>query len=135
MAKIEWNDTFSVKVKELDEHHKKLINYINELQESMKLGKGKEIIGEIIDKLADYTKFHFSAEENYMTKFNDPGYEKHKEGHEYFVSKVEEFRNEIEKSTSQVSIQVLGFLIEWLLNHILNVDKKYSKLFNDNGLI
>jgi hemerythrin len=135
MAMIEWNNDYSVKVKELDEHHKKLIGYINELHDSMKQGKGNEVISKIVNDLIEYSKFHFSAEEKYMEKYNYPDSMKHKEEHSYFINKALEFKKAVDDKTNLVSIKVMGFLVDWLLNHIANTDKKYSKTFNDNGLL
>ena len=134
MSMVEWNENYSVKVNELDEHHKKLVGFINDLSDKMKLGKRKDVIGTIVSDLVEYTKFHFSAEEKYMKDFNYPEYDKHKAEHVYFVKKVEEYKDDLEKTNNLLTIKVLSFLVDWLLNHISNTDKKYSKTFNDNGL-
>ena len=47
MALITWNDTLSVNVEEIDQQHRTLIAMINELNEAMKLGKGKDVLGKI----------------------------------------------------------------------------------------
>ena len=59
-----WNDSYSVKVAELDNQHKKLIGLINQLYDAMKEGKGKDVLEVIFTELIEYTKNHFSAEEN-----------------------------------------------------------------------
>jgi hemerythrin len=40
MALITWNDGYSVKVKQFDDQHKKLIDMVNELHDAMGIGKG-----------------------------------------------------------------------------------------------
>jgi hemerythrin len=59
MALITWNDSLSVKVAEIDEQHKKLIAMINELNDAMRLGKGKDVLGKIVNGLVTYTTTHF----------------------------------------------------------------------------
>ena len=64
MALIAWDDDkYSVKVREWDNHHKNIIKAINELNDAMSVGKGKEALGRILENLASYTNFHFTAEE------------------------------------------------------------------------
>ncbi len=43
MALIDWDKSLSVNVEEIDQQHKKLIAMINELNEAMRNGKGKEV--------------------------------------------------------------------------------------------
>jgi hemerythrin len=45
MALIQWNDSLSVNVVEIDKQHQKLVRMINELNDAMRQGKGKEALG------------------------------------------------------------------------------------------
>ncbi|GAB4177975.1 MAG: bacteriohemerythrin [Calditrichia bacterium] len=134
MALIEWNDTLSVKVHEIDLQHKKLVALINELNDAMRQGKGKEVVGKIINDLINYTLTHFQTEEKYFDRFDYPETESHKKEHANFVSKVSEFQDKFEKGSFSLSIEVLNFLSNWLRSHIKGTDMKYSQFFRDNGL-
>lgn len=72
MALIQWDDSFSVKVAEIDQQHKRLIVMINELHDAMKQGKGKDALGKIINGLISYTATHFDTEERYFDQFEYP---------------------------------------------------------------
>ena len=63
MALIAWNDSYSVKVKQMDEQHKKLVEMINQLHDAMKVGQGKQVVGDVLNALVSYTKTHFASEE------------------------------------------------------------------------
>ena len=78
MALITWNDVYSVKVKQFDDQHKKLIDLVNQLHDAMKVGKGGQVIGDVLKALIDYTGSHFAAEERLMKLYNYPDYEQHK---------------------------------------------------------
>ncbi len=83
---VEWDESFSVGVKEIDEQHKKLISILNTLYHAMSRGKGKEILTHIIEELKNYAVYHFSTEEEYMKKFNCKIYKEHKALHDEFMT-------------------------------------------------
>ena len=134
MALIKWDQSLSVNVAQIDKQHQKLISMINELNDAMKQGKGKEAMSKILNGLVAYTATHFKTEEDYFAKFGYPETIKHKKEHADFVKKVSDFKSKFEKDQLSVTIEVMRFLRDWLQNHIKGTDKKYSKFFNDNGL-
>lgn len=134
MALITWDDSLSVNVAEIDQQHKKLIDLINELNDAMKRGEGKSVVGKTVYNLFNYTLIHFKNEEQYFEKFGYPDTEKHKKEHAAFVQKVTDFKDGIESGKLSLSVGVMKFLRDWLQNHIKGTDKKYSDFFNENGL-
>lgn len=72
-ATFQWKDSYSVKVAALDNQHKKLFDLVNELHVAMSQGHGKDVAGDVLRRLIDYTVHHFSAEETLMQKHNFPG--------------------------------------------------------------
>lgn len=81
MALIAWSDKLSVQVRQFDEEHKKLIVMVNQLHDAMKEGKGKQVVGDVLNGLISYTKNHFAAEERLMKAHAYPDYEQHKKEH------------------------------------------------------
>jgi hemerythrin-like metal-binding protein len=133
MSLITWNDSYSVKVNEMDNQHKKLVDLINTMHDAMKVGKGKEIIGEISKALLDYTKRHFNAEEMLMKLHNYPGYEEQKRVHNQLVSEILDIQKKFEAGTV-ISQEVITFLKNWLVNHIQGMDQKYGSYLNIKGV-
>lgn len=134
MALITWNESYSVNVAEIDRQHQKLIGMVNELNEAMKIGKGKEKVGKILSELVSYTVTHFKAEEKYFDQFGYPETDQHKKEHAAFIEKVTDFKSEFESRSLFLTIEVMNFLSDWLKNHIMGTDKKYSRFFNEKGL-
>ena len=134
MALITWSDTYSVQVSQFDDQHKKLIEMVNDLHDSMKVGKGKEALGKILKSLIQYTAMHFSSEERLMKQHNYPDYEQHKKEHNQLVMKVQDVQKKYLEGSAILSQEVMNFLKEWLRNHIQGEDKKYGIFFNSIGV-
>jgi hemerythrin len=135
MALIDWNDKLSVNIKEVDSEHKKLIGMINELHSAMGSGKGKDAMGKILTGLVEYTKTHFSYEENLMQKHSYPGYLSHKGLHDALTKQVLDLQGKFQDGKALVTVEVMNFLKDWLTNHIQNTDKKYGPFFNGKGVV
>jgi hemerythrin-like metal-binding protein len=133
MALIAWDQSFSVKVEQCDEDHKRLFAVINKLHDAMVTGKGSQIISQILKELEDYTKFHFSREESLLEKTNYPALAPHRAQHREFENKVEHFKQELEAGKTQ-SVNVANFLKDWLTNHIKQTDRQYSDHLNAEGV-
>jgi hemerythrin-like metal-binding protein len=134
MAKIEWNDKFSVGVLMFDTEHKKLISIINKLDEAMKEGKGSLVIAEVLKELITYTKTHFTHEERVMQQHKYPGLEIQLKEHKGFVDKISEMQKSFESGKAMVSLSLSNFVSAWIQNHILKTDKNYTKYLNEKGV-
>ena len=134
MALFTWNDSYSVKVTQCDEQHKKLFAIINELADAMRMGKGQEAVGVTVGELLQYTRTHFREEEELMIKAGYPQLPAHQEMHKKFVADVEALQKQAQSGQSANSIKVLNLLRDWLLNHIQKTDKQYSAHLNAAGI-
>jgi hemerythrin len=134
MALITWNDSLSVNVAEMDQQHKKLVALINELNDAMSVGKGKDVLEKIVNDLATYITVHFRAEEKYFAQFRYPDTFNHRIEHVAFAKKVADFKDGFEAGRLPLSVEVMKFLSDWLRKHIMGTDRKYSQFFNENGL-
>ena len=135
MPLIEWNDRLSVNVEEIDNQHRQIVKFINDLDAAMKQGKGGDALSDIVEGLKNYAVSHFATEEQYFEQFAYPRTFAHRQEHAIFTSKVAAFKKNLENGDRLMSIEVLIFMSKWLVNHITGSDKDYSKLFNDKGLV
>ena len=126
MELIKWTQKYSVGITEIDNQHKGLVILINELFSLMSEGKAKAKMPEIFDHLTDYTKKHFFVEESMLIKYGYKEYDQHKEEHQKFIAQLVKLKLDLEKEEITISLKTLNFLKDWLLNHILISDKKYS---------
>ena len=134
MALFTWNDSFSVKVKQFDDQHKKLVDLVNKLHDSMKEGKGAAGAKEVLNSLITYTQTHFADEERLMKQHGYPSYEQHKKEHNQLVMKVSDIKKLIDEGKMLISHELMVFLKEWLVKHIQGEDKKYGPFLNGKGV-
>ena len=134
MALIQWKEDFTVQVKAFDTHHKRLIDLINGLHDSMLTGKHQETLGKTLKELHDYTRYHFGEEERLMTQHGFEGYRAHKLQHDNFVAKVQECIRKYETGRLTMTIDIMNFLRDWLKDHIFGTDKRYSGFFGSRGV-
>jgi hemerythrin len=130
----QWNDTYSVKIKEVDQQHKMLFSMVNELHESMLAGKANNVMEKVLTGLVNYTKTHFRDEESFLAKAGYPELPRHKAIHEGFVAKAVEFQEKLKSGSFVLSIETLRFLGDWIKNHILVMDQQYSSFLAQKGL-
>ena len=134
MALLNWSDSYSVGVKDIDLQHKKLIDLINSLHDGMKQGKGKEILGTVLNELANYTVYHFGFEEKLFEKYGYPETIVHKRQHADLVGQVKKLVESYNNGGSVLSMDLMNFLKDWLTQHIAGSDKKYTAFFNGKGI-
>ena len=130
-----WNKMkHDVKVKLLNEQHKKLFDTLKELYSAMEDKSDKAALLRIINNLSIYIKEHLTAEEALLEKYNYPGLEEQREQHKLFVNKIEDFKKDFEDNKFMLYFDMAIFLKTWIANHIEEIDKKYSDFLNSKGV-
>ncbi|UCH09394.1 MAG: hemerythrin family protein [Fidelibacterota bacterium] len=125
---ITWDDAWTIGVDEIDEHHHKLVEMLQRLFGALITAQGEDYIKEVFLELIDYTKYHFSREEEIFEEHGFEELEAHKELHQELVKQVLDFSQEIiaQGSSEEVSEEVYYFLRHWLADHIINEDLKFK---------
>lgn len=135
MAFIQWDESYSVNVAEIDQEHKKLLDLTNQLHDAMRNGQGKLVVGNIINELLKYTETHFRNEEILMEKAGYPGLASHKLVHKRLVDQVKDLAEKANNGNLSLSLEVMNFLKDWLVEHIKGTDKNYSSHLNKHGIL
>jgi len=133
---IKWNDGLSVGIANIDEQHKKFVDIINKLFDARREKTSPEVMGKLIDELTDYARVHFKTEELYFEMYDYPEAKEHKEEHDQLVSKVQEFKEKFDDGSDLfVAGNLATFLNTWLSDHLIKIDKKYSRFLHEQGLV
>jgi methyl-accepting chemotaxis protein len=123
---IKWNHEMLTGVSDIDKQHRQLVALINDLHHALREGRTQQRMKEILDELVEYTKHHFTFEEQMMMRCNYPDLNNHKRLHENLVRQVLSIYEGFESGKNCIGIETFNFLKDWLTNHILRVDKSYS---------
>lgn len=132
---IQWSGNYSVNVGIVDEQHQEIIRLVNEMHDALRQRKSKEVLGTILNELADYAVRHFTVEEDLFQKYGYPEEAVHKEAHAALVRRVVELKKDFESGRASINTDVMNFLKDWLINHILRIDKRYSSFMNSRGVV
>lgn len=121
---IEWRDSLTIGVAEIDAQHKQLLSHFDQLLKACETGKGVEELKKLLGFLDGYVIKHFNEEESLQRLRNYPGYEAHKKEHAAFIARLKVLKQEI--NTEGVAlhhvIETNHLLLKWLLHHISTVD-------------
>jgi hemerythrin-like metal-binding protein len=131
---IEWDPSYSVGVAELDAQHQGLIKIINHLMDVISDVPPEEEVKKIIGEIVAYKAMHFGTEEKYFHEFNFEGTEEHEKKHREFNVQVEAVQKQYEGDTIGFAFAIVDFLSDWLIGHLMGMDKKYTTCFNEHGL-
>lgn len=123
---IEWSESMSVGVPWLDHDHQVLVKLINLLHQQANTEDGHETLGTVLNSLLDYTQLHFSREEQVLQACNYPSLKEHKQQHESLVEQVVNIAHRFfENKEAVIEDDVVIFLRNWLVDHILQQDMGY----------
>jgi hemerythrin len=133
MAVIAWKEIYETGIVTLDNEHRTLVAEVNRLYEAIRDKRGEEVLGDILAMLESYTVDHFQHEEKLMAEYQFPGLEVHQRIHQELIDAVQELKQRATSGKEQLAREFLKFLRVWVLEHILDVDKKYGSFLESRG--
>ena len=135
MQTISWDPSMTTGVESLDNQHKQLITWLNDLLSAMSFGRGRNEVAGLLDKLGGYAVMHFGNEEECMTKYNCPVAAKNAAAHLDFVATFTTFREEFDRTgaTAHLVVRVEGELMRWLTSHIRGIDTQLAPCAKGNA--
>ncbi len=131
---VTWKDEYSVGIESIDRDHKKLLNLINNLQNSALYYTGEDFERQALKELVDYTEYHFKREETLMEENGFPDFESHRQEHQKMTEKVKEMVVAYERDDEKTIVELAQFLKNWLISHINGSDQEYSGYLIKKGV-
>ena len=125
-----WDNNYILGIESVDKQHKHLVDLTNQLAEIVSENKNDlKAIRKLIDKLSDYTIYHFHDEEAVMVKYRVDRRHivYHKRKHSDFVNEI----IEISSTITQENTQSLKYLLDFLST---STNENITVGFNESNL-
>ena len=123
MAKLQWSNDLNTNINIIDDQHKVIVDYINELDDFKESGDSEKI-GDILKRLAAYTISHLDFEEGLLEKAAYVSIKPHQRIHELFRTRIAKYVRR-HKDGEDVAREVQTMLANWLFDHIRKEDFQY----------
>ncbi len=131
---FKWDDSFSTNIPAIDVQHKVIVKVLNKLHDVIVAESQKEKMADIIDELVQYTIYHFGEEEKLFAEYNFNLEKSHIVEHKEFVNKIKDISKRFRKGEEFVAFDLINFLKDWLIDHILISDQKYAEFFKQKNI-
>ncbi|MCW8827084.1 MAG: bacteriohemerythrin [Gammaproteobacteria bacterium] len=122
MKLLNWDETLSVQIDEVDEDHRRLIDLFNILNRSVAEGDSPIYIEAVLEELLSCTAWHFRHEERLMLQHAYDGLEEHKAEHKELIESAGELKKKFLQEGTSLTIEDIDYLERWLTGHILGTD-------------
>jgi hemerythrin-like metal-binding protein len=131
---FQWRDAFTVEVPVFDEEHKNILKHINDLNRARHSNAERSEITSILGSLVQTTVDHFAHEEKVFAEFGYEGDKEQKEEHTGLLKDVTEFIDSYRSGEREVDEDFMKFLKNWLIEHILKMDRQYASFFSNKNI-
>jgi len=134
MPFVQWDQRMAVGVETIDAQHRALLELMNRLHAACSSGTcNPEAVRQAADQFSDYTLKHFAEEEQFMDTVRYPDYDAHVEEHMEGRMRAMDFYGDYLAGGADVGRDLLEFLKNWLVNHILKTDRKLGQHLRNIG--
>ncbi|SME92751.1 bacteriohemerythrin [Desulfovibrio gilichinskyi] len=105
----------------VDSQHNNFIKLLERIRSQIPSANKGEI-DLILDELFLYSLYHFETEERLLEKYNLESFPKHLEQHREYTEKMEQFKIDCLLEKAELTLEIIEFLEQWLINHIKETD-------------
>jgi len=130
---VQWNESLSVGIDEIDHQHRLFLDYFNLLIDSINGGGRWSEVHFPLVQLRNYAQRHFSLEESLLRMSDYPGTDEHIECHRKIIEQLDVL--EKESLNKNITADAAALLQHWLLGHIMHTDMDYARHFAKGGRI
>ncbi len=127
MAHIIWQSCYETGITRIDKQHQQLIEIINRLDKAAEMPNNNDQVGRVLVDLVAYTRRHFGDEEAFMQDINYSDIQGHQKKHKDMIDHIASVLRRLKKDQQINIYEILAFLKDWLITHILQEDKKIGE--------
>lgn len=123
-----WDESLSVGIAVIDEHHRYLFDLVNDLIDVVANKMGARELGRVLKALEQYAQIHFQAEERMMQQYDYPRLDIQVTQHQNFLKRMKGFNEELHQNPLIAQFEILVYLRDWLVAHIRDEDTQLCAL-------
>jgi hemerythrin-like metal-binding protein len=134
MPIVTWCDEYSVNVEEIDIQHKKILELVNNLHASVENRLDKQELERLLIELVDFTRMHFTTEEQLMKKYDYPELVKHQNEHNILLQHLDNLVAAVSRGKYPTFYSDYDVSSDWALIHISETDKRLGAFLNAKNI-
>ena len=135
IAKMEWDESLSVDIPEIDALQQNVFTLLNDLIDCKENSCGAKDGATIVAKLIDESRIFFSSEESCLRRCGYPECDTHAKEHRQFIKSLINIRRQVSDDKTNLTYELIKTLREWLVTHILGNDHLYVPFVRINRYI
>jgi hemerythrin len=134
MSLIRWQDSLMTGVASIDADHQVLVSLLNQLSDVREEGQARDVVGSVLNVLIEYVVDHFHHEEGLMAQCSYPELAEHQSQHQRIAVRVEKLRQQYQSGRHTAVDELLEFLKNWFVEHIIGEDTRITPWVEGAGL-
>lgn len=135
MSLIEWNSNFELGVSDLDADHQRLVDFINQLDATLRDGVDNQSAFDTVDALVAHFEAHSKRENEILDRIGDPETSEHKAAHDSSLDTLREMRERMQSENAAEVVQaIVTFLVRWFNHHVVGQDMRMRPYLEAAGL-
>lgn len=128
MSIAEFSERMRVGIGDIDAQHVDLFDVLNQIADLAAKGVGPESLDMALSEFRDHVVAHFAWEEGYMARQGIASLDSHRTLHEILVGQLDEMVAELRAARFSFFQEALQRrFLPWLVEHIVNVDKRLAE--------
>lgn len=133
MMKFIWDAKYSVNIKSIDTQHQKFFEIINSIFFALRQHPlDNSDVKKVVDELIKYAEFHLVYEEKCFDTSGYPDALSHCQFHDLYRAKIATYSMAIQEKDAdipKIANEIAIFAQDWLSEHIMATDQRYSQFF------
>lgn len=132
--RLEWDESLSVGIPEIDADHQRFIRLVNELNQAIIARLGMEEIGKCMHSILEDVASHFAHEEAKFKQWGYPGAAEHAQKHAQIILAMNEIQGRFERGCTEYELIEVGLTVKAaLIDHLLAEDMKYRDWYRSKN--
>ena len=127
---MNWDESLATGIPQIDMQHKALFDTLSVLEKAAAEGRYLATMSGL-ETLTFYARTHLADEERLMERHGYPKLEKHRAEHKKFKAALYKLR--LANTHCDNVVEVVGFISEWLTNHVNKTDLEFATYLRKNA--